>query len=46
MLKKLSLEEKSVLVYLLTLVIFGVIIYFYPTQFFTIYDKILFFILK
>lgn len=44
--KNISLEEKLVLGFVLSLVILGIIMYFYPTQFFMIYDKILFFMLQ
>jgi hypothetical protein len=44
--RKLCLEETLVLVFVLILTILGIILYFYPTQFFMIYDKILFFILR
>lgn len=44
--KNISLEEKLVLGFVLTLGILGIILYFYPTQFFMIYDKILFFMLQ
>ena len=39
--KNISLEEKLVLGFVLSLGILGIILYFYPTQFFVIYDKIL-----
>ena len=44
--KNISLEEKLVLGFVLTLGILGIILYFYPTQFFMVYDKILFFMLQ
>lgn len=44
--KNISLEEKLVLGFVLSLGILGIILYLYPTQFFMIYDKILFFILR
>lgn len=44
--KNISLEEKLVLGFILSLGILGIILYLYPTQFFMIYDKILFFILR
>ena len=44
--KNISLEEKLVLGFVLSLGILGIILYFYPTQFFVIYDKILFFIIQ
>lgn len=44
--KNISLEEKLVLGFMLSLGILGIILYLYPTQFFIIYDKILFFMLR
>lgn len=44
--KNISLEEKIVLGFVLSLGILGIILYLYPTQFFMIYDKILFFMLR
>ena len=44
--RKLCLEETLVLVFVLILIILGFLIYFYPTQFFVIYDKILFFMIQ
>lgn len=44
--KNISLEEKLVLGFVLSLGILGIILYLYPTQFFMIYDKILFFMLR
>jgi uncharacterized membrane protein YbaN (DUF454 family) len=44
--KNISLEEKLVLGFVLSLGILGIILYFYPTQFFMIYDKILFFMIQ
>jgi hypothetical protein len=46
MLKRLSIEEKLIVAYLISLGIIAVLLYFYPTQFFNIYDKILFFMLQ
>lgn len=43
--KKLSLEENIILVFLVVLVILGFVLYLYPSQFFMIYDKILFFMI-
>ena len=43
--KNISLEEKLVLGFILSLGILGIILYLYPTQFFMIYDKILFFMI-
>lgn len=44
--KNISLEEKLILGFIVTLGVLGIIMYFYPTQFFMIYDKILFFMLQ
>ena len=44
--KNISLEEKLILGFIVTLGVLGIIMYFYPTQFFTIYDKILFFMIE
>ena len=44
--KNISLEEKIVLGFIATLSVLGIVLYFYPTQFFMIYDKILFFMLQ
>ena len=44
--KNLNLEEKMLIVFLLCLGLLGILIYIYPTQFFAIYDKILFFMIQ
>lgn len=46
MMKRFSLEEILIFVFLLTLIIFGIVLYNFPTQFFTIYDRILLFMLQ
>ena len=46
MMNKLSIEEMLILVFLAILVVLGFVVYYYPSQFFAIYDKILFFILR
>jgi hypothetical protein len=46
MMKKISPEEILILVLLIVLVILGFLMYLYPTQFFMIYDKILFFMIE
>jgi len=46
MLKKLSIEEKLIVAYLISLGILAVLLYFNPTQFFMVYDKILAFLLR
>lgn len=44
--RKLCLEESLVLVFVLILTILGFLMYLNPTQFFVIYDKLLFFMLQ
>jgi len=46
MMKKISSEEMLVIVLLSVLIVLGFILYLYPTQFFMIYDKILFFMIQ
>jgi hypothetical protein len=46
MMKKISSEEMLVIVLLVVLIVLGFILYLYPTQFFMIYDKILFFMIQ
>jgi hypothetical protein len=44
--KKLSPEEILIIVLLAVLIVLGFLMYLYPTQFFMIYDKILFFMIQ
>ena len=44
--KKLSPEEILVICFITFLIILGFLLYLYPTQFFMIYDKILFFMIN
>lgn len=44
--KKLSPEEILIMVLLAFLIVLGFLMYLYPTQFFMIYDKILFFMIQ
>lgn len=43
--KKLSPEEILVICFIAILIVLGFLIYLYTTQFFMIYDKILFFMI-
>ena len=44
--KNISIEAKLIIAYLFGLFIIGLLLYFYPVQFFNIYDKILFFLIS
>ena len=44
--KNISIEAKLIIVYLSALFIIGLLLYFYPVQFFNIYDKLLNFLIS
>ena len=44
--KNMSAEAKLIAAYLFALFIMGLLLYFYPVQFFNIYDKIYFFLIS
>ena len=43
--KNISIEAKLIIAYLFGLFIIGLLLYFYPIQFFNIYDKLLGFLI-
>jgi hypothetical protein len=44
--KNISIEAKLIIAYFFMLFIMAVLIYFYPVQFFDVYDKILNFLIS
>jgi hypothetical protein len=44
--KNMSAEAKLITAYLFGLFIIGLLLYFYPVQFFNIYDKIYYFLIS
>lgn len=43
--KNISIEAKLIIAYLFGLFIIGLLLYFYPIQFFNVYDKLLNFLI-
>ena len=46
LIKDMSIEAKLIAAYLFGLFIIGLLLYFYPVQFFNVYDKILEFLIS
>lgn len=46
LIKDMSIEAKLITAYLFGLFIIGLLLYFYPVQFFNVYDKILEFLIS